>query len=176
MNQILSNIQKAVDESVLLFTQKVSEKYDIDQNELYALWKQTCSNDEMNNDEMNNDEMNNDEIGNDNEVKKRKITKKIMPKSNKEKAAKSPLEKKSISALKKMCKERGLKKFSSLKKKQLIEMLQQNDNDDKKEPALEDVLDEVQENMENLDIQDQVVEKIFEKEQDFNEEEIVEEY
>ena len=64
MNQILSNIQKAVDESVLLFTQKVSEKYDIDQNELYVLWKQTCS----------NDEMNNDEIGNNNEVKKRKIT------------------------------------------------------------------------------------------------------
>ena len=56
-------------------------------------------------------------------------------------------------------------------------MLQQNYDDDKKEPALEDVLDEVQENMENLDIHDPVVEKIVEKkEQDFNEEEIVEEY
>ena len=71
----------------------------------------------------------NDDIGDDNEIeqKPRKITKKKIPKSNKEKAVKSQLEKKSIPALKKMCKELGLKKFSSLKKNQLIEMLQQND-------------------------------------------------
>ena len=159
MNQILSNIKKIVDDSVRLFTQEISEKYNIDQNDLYDLWKQTRGN---------------DDIGDENEIeqKPRKITKKKIPKSNKEKAVKSPLEKKSIPALKKMCKELGLKKFSSLKKNQLIEMLQQNDKKDY-EQSLEDVLDEVQENMEKLDIQEPVLEK---KEQDFDEEDIVEEY
>ena len=71
-----------------------------------------------------------------------------------------------------MSKEHGLKKFSSLKKNQLIEMLQQNDKKDD-DQSLEDVLDEVQENMEKLDIQEPVLEK---KEQDFDEEDIVEEY
>ena len=45
MNQILSNIQKVVDDSVLLFTLKVSEKYNVDQNDLYNLWKELCGND-----------------------------------------------------------------------------------------------------------------------------------
>ena len=154
MNQILSNIKKIVDDSVRLFTQEISEKYNIDQNDLYDLWKHTRGN---------------DDIGDENEIeqKPRKITKKKIPKSNKEKAVKSPLEKKSIPALKKMCKELGLKKFSSLKKNQLIEMLQQNDKKDD-EQSLEDVLDEVQENMEKLDIQEPVLEK---KEQDFDKEE-----
>mgnify|MGYP000187934885 FL=1 len=43
MNQILSNIQKVVDDSVLLFTLKVSEKYDVDQNDLYNIWKEICN-------------------------------------------------------------------------------------------------------------------------------------
>ena len=162
MNQILSNIQKVVDDSVLLFTLKVSEKYNVDQNELYNLWKEMCGNDD----------------GNDsgNEAKKpskRKIKKKT-PKSKKEKVVKSPLEKKSISALKKMCKERGLKKYSTLKKKQLVELLQQNEEDKKENPPpLEEVLDNVLEDMGKLDIKEKVVEK---KNPDFNEEEIVEEY
>ena len=152
-----------------MFTQEISEKYNIDQNDLYDLWKQTRGNDNIGNDNIGNDD-----IGDENEIeqKPRKITKKKIPKSNKEKAVKSPLEKKSIPALKKMCKELGLKKFSSLKKNQLIEMLQQNDKKDD-EQSLEDVLDEVQENMEKLDIQEPVLEK---KEQDFDEEDIVEEY
>ena len=161
MNQILSNIQKVVDNSVLLFTLKVSEKYNVDQNELYNLWKEMCGNDD----------------GNDsgNEAKKpskRKIKKKT-PKSKKEKVVKSPLEKKSISALKKMCKERGLKKYSTLKKKQLVDLLQQHSEEDKKVPPLENVLDDVLEDMGKLDIKEKVEEK---KEPDFNEEEIVEEY
>ena len=41
MNQILSNIKKIVDDSVRLFTQEISEKYNIDQIDLYDLWKQT---------------------------------------------------------------------------------------------------------------------------------------
>ena len=160
MNQILSNIQKVVDDSVLLFTLKVSEKYNVDQNELYNLWKEMCGNDD----------------GNDsgNEAKKpskRKIKKKT-PKSKKEKVVKSPLEKKSIAALKKMCKERGLKKYSTLKKKQLVELLQQNEEEDKKEPPLEEVLDNVLEDMGKLDIK----EKVVKKNPDFNEEEIVEEH
>ena len=159
MNQILSNIQKVVDDSVLLFTLKVSEKYNVDQNELYDLWKEMCGNDD----------------GNDsgNEVKKlnkRKITKKKTPKSKKD--VKSPLEKKSIAALKKMCKERGLKKYSTLKKKQLVELLQ-NDDDKKEDPPLEDVLDDVLEDMGKLDIEEKKDEK---KDPDFNEEEIIEEY
>lgn len=163
MNQILSNIQKVVDDSVLLFTLKVSEKYNVDQNELYDLWKEMCGNDD----------------GNDsgNEVKKlskRKITKKKTPKSKKEKVVKSPLEKKSIAALKKMCKERGLKKYSTLKKKQLVELLQQNDEDkNEDDPPLKEVLDNVLEDMGKLDIEEKVVEK---KDPDFNEEEIIEEY
>lgn len=162
MNQILSNIQKVVDDSVLLFTLKVSEKYNVDQNELYNLWKEMCGDDDGN------------DSGNEvNKLNKRKITKKKTPKSKKEKVVKSPLEKKSIAALKKMCKERGLKKYSTLKKKQLVELLQQNDEDKNDDPPLEDVLDDVLEDMGKLDIKEKVVEK---KDPDFNEEEIVEEY
>ena len=160
MNQILSNIQKVVDDSVLLFTLKVSEKYNVNQNELYDLWKEMCGNDN----------------GNDcgNEAKPRKVIKKKTPKSKKEKVVKSPLEKKKISALKKMCKELGLKKYSTLKKKQLIELLQQQKEEVKveKEPPLEEVLDNVLEGIEKLDIK----EEDKKNEPDFNEEEIVEEY
>ena len=162
MNQILSNIQKVVDDSVLLFTLKVSEKYNVDQNELYDLWKEMCGNDDGN------------DSGNEvKKINKRKITKKKTPTSKKEKVVKSPLEKKSIAALKKMCKERGLKKYSTLKKKQLVELLQQNDDNDKKEPALEEVLDNILEDMRKLNIKKKIDEK---KDPDFNEEEIVEEY
>jgi Fe2+ or Zn2+ uptake regulation protein len=83
------------------------------------------------------------------------------------------LEKKSIAALKKMCKERGLKKYSTLKKKQLVDLLQQHSEEDKKVPPLENVLDDVLEDMENLNIKGKVEEKT---EPDFNEEDIVEEY
>ena len=167
MNQILSNIQKVVDDSVLLFTLKVSEKYNVDQNDLYNLWKELCGND------------GNDENDSGDEIKKpskRKIKKKT-PKSKKEKVVKSPLEKKKISALKKMCKELGLKKYSSLKKKQLVELLQNNEKQEieKQEPPLEEVLDNVLDNvledMGNLDITGEL-----DKKEDFNEEEIVEEY
>ena len=162
MNQILSNIQKVVDDSVLLFTLKVSEKYNVDQNELYDLWKEMCGNDDGN------------DSGNEAKKSGKRKMKKKTPKSKKEKVVKSPLEKKSISALKKMCKELGLKKYSTLKKKQLIDLLEKNSQEDKeKEPPLEEVLDDVLEDMENLNIKEKVQEK---KEQDFNEEEIVEEY
>lgn len=162
MNQILSNIQKVVDDSVLLFTLKVSEKYNVDQNELYDLWKEMCGNDDGN------------DSGNEAKKPGKRKMKKKTPKSKKEKVVKSPLEKKSISALKKMCKELGLKKYSTLKKKQLIDLLEKNSQKDKeKEPPLEEVLDDVLEDMENLNIKEKVEEK---KEQDFNEEEIVEEY
>ena len=161
MNQILSNIQKVVDDSVLLFTLKVSEKYNVDQNELYNLWKEMCGNDDGN------------DSGNEAKKPSKRKMKKKTPKSKKEKVVKSPLEKKSIAALKKMCKERGLKKYSTLKKKQLVELLQQNEEEDKKEPPLEEVLDNVLEDMGKLDIKEKVVEK---KNPDFNEEEIVEEY
>lgn len=162
MNQILSNIQKVVDDSVLLFTLKVSEKYNVDQNELYDLWKEMCGNDDGN------------DSGNEAKKPGKRKMKKKTPKSKKEKVVKSPLEKKSISALKKMCKELGLKKYSTLKKKQLIDLLEKNSQEDKeKEPPLEEVLDDVLEDMENLNIKEKVEEK---KEQDFNEEEIVEEY
>ena len=142
MNQILSNIQKVVDDSVLLFTLKVSEKYNVNQNELYDLWKEMCGNDN----------------GNDcgNEAKPRKVIKKKTPKSKKEKVVKSPLEKKKISDLKKMCKELGLKKYSTLKKKQLIELLQQQKEKVEKEPPLEEVLDNVLEGMEKLDIKEEM--------------------
>jgi hypothetical protein len=159
MNQILSNIQKVVDDSVLLFTLKVSEKYNVDQNELYNLWKEMCGNDDGN------------DSGNEAKKPGKRKMKKKTPKSKKEKVVKSPLEKKSISALKKMCKERGLKKYSTLKKKQLVDLLQQHSEEDKKVPPLENVLDDVLEDMENLNI------KVEEKtEPDFNEEDIVEEY
>jgi hypothetical protein len=158
MNQILSNIQKVVDDSVLLFTLKVSEKYNVDQNELYNLWKEMCGDD------------GNDSGNGLKKLNKRKITKKKIPKSKKEKVVKSPLEKKSIAALKKMCKERGLKKYSTLKKKQLVELLQQNDEDkNEEEPPLEEVLDNVLEDMGNLKVEEK-------KDPDFNEEEIIEEY
>ena len=89
MNQILSNIQKVVDDSVLLFTLKVSEKYNVDQNELYNLWKEMCENDDGNN------------SGNKGKKpSKRKVIKKKTPKSKKEKVVKSPLEKKKVSDLK----------------------------------------------------------------------------
>ena len=162
MNQILSNIQKVVDDSVLLFTLKVSEKYNVDQNELYDLWKEMCGNDDGN------------DSGNEAKKPGKRKMKKKTPKSKKEKVVKSPLEKKSISALKKMCKERGLKKYSTLKKKQLVDLLEKNSQEDKeKEPPLEEVLDDVLEDMENLNIKEKVEEKT---EPDFNEEEIVEEY
>ena len=163
MNQILSNIQKVVDDSVLLFTLKVSEKYNVDQNDLYNLWKELCGND--GND--SGDEMKKKP----NKPNKRKIKKKT-PQAKKEKVVKSPLEKKNISALKKMCKELGLKKYSSLKKKQLVELLHNNEKQEieKQEPPLEDVLDNVLEDMEKLDITEE------DKKEDFNEEEIVEEY
>ena len=161
MNQILSNIQKVVDDSVLLFTLKVSEKYNVDQNELYNLWKEMCGDD------------GNDSGNGLKKLNKRKITKKKIPKSKKEKVVKSPLEKKSIAALKKMCKERGLTKYSTLKKKQLVDLLQQHSEEDKKVPPLENVLDDVLEDMENLNIKGKVEEKT---EPDFNEEDIVEEY
>ena len=161
MNQILSNIQKVVDDSVLLFTLKVSEKYNVDQNELYNLWKEMCGNDDGN------------DSGNEAKKPSKRKMKKKTPKSKKEKVVKSPLEKKSIAALKKMCKERGLKKYSTLKKKQLVELLQQNEEEDKKEPPLEEVLDNVLEDMGKLDIKEKALEK---KNPDFNEEEIVEEY
>ena len=160
MNQILSNIQKVVDDSVLLFTLKVSEKYNVDQNELYNLWKEMCGNDDGN------------DSGNEAKKPSKRKMKKKTPKSKKEKVVKSPLEKKSIAALKKMCKERGLKKYSTLKKKQLVELLQQSE-EDKKEPPLEEVLDNVLEDMGKLDIKEKALEK---KNPDFNEEEIVEEY
>ena len=176
MNQILSNIQKVVDDSVLLFTLKVSEKYNVDQNDLYNLWKELCGND-----------------GNDSgdEIKKpskRKIKKKT-PKPKKEKVVKSPLEKKKISELKKMCKELGLKKYSSLKKKQLVELLQNNEKQEieKQEPPLEEVLDNVLDNvledMGNLDITGELDKKEDKKEdfnedkkEDFNEEEKLKKY
>jgi hypothetical protein len=161
MNQILSNIQKVVDDSVLLFTLKVSEKYNVDQNELYNLWKEMCGNDDCN-----------DSVNEAKKLSKRKMKKKT-PISKKEKVVKSPLEKKSIAALKKMCKERGLKKYSTLKKKQLVDLLQQHSEEDKKVPPLENVLDDVLEDMENLNIKGKVEEKT---EPDFNEEDIVEEY
>ena len=162
MNQILSNIQKVVDDSVLLFTLKVSEKYNVDQNELYNLWKEMCGNDDDN------------DSGNEAKKPGKRKMKKKTPKSKKEKVVKSPLEKKSISALKKMCKELGLKKYSTLKKKQLIDLLEKNSQEDKeKELPLEEVLDDVLEDMENLNLKEKVEEK---KEADFNEEEIVEEY
>ena len=157
MNQILSNIQKVVDDSVLLFTLKVSEKYNVDQNELYNLWKEMCGNDDGN------------DSGNEAKKPGKRKMKKKTPKSKKEKVVKSPLEKKSISALKKMCKELGLKKYSTLKKKQLVDLLQQHSEEDKKEPPLEEVLDDVLEDMENLNIKEKT-------EPDFNEEDIVEEY
>jgi len=172
MNQILSNIQKVVDDSVLLFTLKVSEKYNVDQNELYDLWKEMCGNDDCNMDDV---------------VKqnKRQIKKKKIPKAKKVEN-KSPLEKKSISELKKMCKECGLKKYSTLKKKQLVELLQQNEEENKKEdPPLEDVLDDVLEDNAEDNTGDNAVQDVMEKienmeienkEKDFNEEEIVEEY
>ena len=161
MNQILSNIQKVVDNSVLLFTLKVSEKYNVDQNELYNLWKEMCGNDDGN------------DSGNEAKKPSKRKMKKKTPKSKKEKVVKSPLEKKSISALKKMCKERGLKKYSTLKKKQLVDLLQQHSEEDKKVPPLENVLDDVLEDMGKLDIKEKALEK---KNPDFNEEEIVEEY
>ena len=80
------------------------------------------------------------------------------------------MKKKSISELKKLCKEQGLKKYSSLKKKQLIELLQQNIKGE--EEPLENVLENVIDN-ELEDIND-INEKM--KKLDFNEEEIVEEY
>ena len=57
-----------------------------------------------------------------------------------------------------MCKERGLKKYSTLKKKQLIELLQQQKEEVKveKEPPLEEVLDNVLEGMEKLDIKEEM--------------------
>ena len=162
MNQILSNIQKVVDESVLLFTLKVSEKYNVDQSELYNLWKEMCGNDDGN------------DSGNEAKKPGKRKMKKKTPKSKKEKVVKSPLEKKSISALKKMCKELGLKKYSTLKKNQLIDLLEKNSQEDKeKKLPLEEVLDDVLEDMENLNLKEKVKEK---KEPDFNEEEIVEEY
>lgn len=134
MNQIISNIQKVVDDSVLLFTLKISEKYNVDQNELYNLWKEMCGNDDGK-----------DSGNKAKKPSKRKVIKKKKPKSKKEKVVKSPLEKKKIPALKKMCKERGLKKYSTLKKKQLIELLQQHKDEVKveKEPPLERVLEKL---------------------------------
>ncbi len=82
MNQILSNIQKVVDDSVLLFTLKVSEKYNVDQNELYNLWKEMCGNDDGN------------DSGNEAKKSSKRKMKKKTPKSKKEKVVKSPLEKK----------------------------------------------------------------------------------
>ena len=66
-----------------------------------------------------------------------------------------------------------MKKYSTLKKKQLVDLLQQHSEEDKKVPPLENVLDDVLEDMGKLDIKEKVEEK---KEPDFNEEEIVEEY
>ena len=100
--------------------------------------------------------------------------KKKTPKNLKKKSGEISIGEKSISALKKMCKERGLKKYSTLKKKQLVDLLEKNSQEDKeKEPPLEEVLDDVLEDMENLNIKEKVEEK---QEPDFNEEEIVEEY
>lgn len=129
--------------------------YSLNHDELYQLWKDMCGREDKNIQPVN-----------------RKISKKkkITPKSKREQKIKSPLDKKNISQLKKMCKEHGLKKYSSLKKKDLIELLQneKKKSPDKDEQPLEDILDAVQENMENLDIN--------KKKPDFNEEDIVEEY
>ena len=173
MNQILSNIQKVVDDSVLLFTLKVSEKYDVDQNDLYNIWKEICN------------DNNENEVA-DKKPNRRKLKK--IPTSKKENSNKSPLEKKSTSALKKLCKECGLKKYSTLKKKDLIELLQKHYQKIADSPApLEVVLNEVLDDIDNLDIKDcdnQVVNQVVKesdnqvvnKKPDFNEEDIVEEY